>query len=140
MDMEPFPRDSASSADTTPRDGTPHHGTPGRATPHQVTPREDPPREDTPREAALRVAAARLRARGDRASADPPRRWTVPFFYALTTRDARDHLSWVLRRVRRGEHVVITHAGVPVATVTPYGGEEPLRDAMIRVHADEALP
>jgi prevent-host-death family protein len=39
------------------------------------------------------------------------------------TRDARDRLSLLLRRVRRGEQIVISHAGYPVAKLVPYDGD-----------------
>ncbi|HET7571516.1 MAG TPA: type II toxin-antitoxin system prevent-host-death family antitoxin [Gaiellaceae bacterium] len=43
--------------------------------------------------------------------------------YAFNTRDARDLLSQLLRRVARGEEIVIAHAGRPVAKLVPYAGE-----------------
>ena len=39
------------------------------------------------------------------------------------TRDARDRFSDLLRRARRGEEIVIAHAGRPVAKLVPYNGE-----------------
>jgi prevent-host-death family protein len=47
------------------------------------------------------------------------------------TRDARDLLSHLLRRVRAGEEIVIAHAGRPVAKLVPYGGE-PCRPGLVR--------
>jgi prevent-host-death family protein len=49
----------------------------------------------------------------------------------FNTRDARDLLSELLRRVRRGEQIVIAHAGVPVAKLVPYEGE-PRRPGVVR--------
>jgi len=50
------------------------------------------------------------------------------------TGDARDSLSQLLRRVRRGEQIVIAHAGFPVAKLVPYAGEEPRRPGLVRTH------
>jgi prevent-host-death family protein len=56
------------------------------------------------------------------------------------TRDARDLFSHLLRRVRRGEEIVIAHAGRPVAKLVPYSSDRPTRQAVIRtqivVHDD----
>jgi prevent-host-death family protein len=56
------------------------------------------------------------------------------------TRDARDLFSHLLGRVRRGEEIVIAHAGLPVAKLVPYGGE-PRRPGLVRtkVLADDVL-
>jgi prevent-host-death family protein len=48
------------------------------------------------------------------------------------TRDARDLFSHLLRRVRRGEVIVIAHAGRPVARLVPYGSDLPRRKGVIR--------
>ncbi len=48
------------------------------------------------------------------------------------TRDARDLLSHLLRRVRNGEEIVIAHAGRPVAKLIPYSGDGPRRPGIIR--------
>ncbi len=48
------------------------------------------------------------------------------------TRDARDLFSHLLRRVRRGEEIVIAHAGIPVAKLIPYSGDGPLRRGVVR--------
>jgi prevent-host-death family protein len=47
------------------------------------------------------------------------------------TRDARDRFSDLLRRARRGEEIVIAHAGRPVAKLVPYNGE-PRRPGVVR--------
>lgn len=47
------------------------------------------------------------------------------------TGDARDLFSHLLRRVRRGEEIVVAHAGRPVAKLVPYSGE-PTRPGLIR--------
>jgi prevent-host-death family protein len=47
------------------------------------------------------------------------------------TRDARDRFSDLLRRARRGEEIVIAHAGWPVAKLVPYDGE-PRRPGIVR--------
>jgi prevent-host-death family protein len=47
------------------------------------------------------------------------------------TRDARDRFSKLLRRARRGEEIVIAHAGRPVAKLVPYLGE-PRRPGIVR--------
>jgi prevent-host-death family protein len=47
------------------------------------------------------------------------------------TRDARDRFSDLLRRARRGEEIVIAHAGWPVAKLVPYSGE-PRRPGIVR--------
>jgi prevent-host-death family protein len=56
------------------------------------------------------------------------------------TRDARDLFSHLLRRVRRGEEIVIAHAGRPVAKLVPYSSDGPRRQGVIRaqvvVHDD----
>jgi prevent-host-death family protein len=49
----------------------------------------------------------------------------------FNTRDARDLFSQLLRRVRRGEQIVIAHAGRPVAKLVPYAGE-PRRPGIVR--------
>jgi prevent-host-death family protein len=54
--------------------------------------------------------------------------------YALAeynTGDARDLFSHLLHRVRYGEHIVIAHAGRPVAKLVPYEGE-PRRPGLVR--------
>ena len=48
------------------------------------------------------------------------------------TRDARDLFSHLLRRVRRGEEIVIAHAGRPVAKLVPYSSDGPHRHGVIR--------
>ena len=48
------------------------------------------------------------------------------------TRDARDLFSHLLRRVRRGEVIVIAHAGRPVAKLIPFSGDSPRERAVIR--------
>jgi prevent-host-death family protein len=61
---------------------------------------------------------------GWRRHATPPGDATPrQLFVVFTTRDARDRLSLLLRRVRRGEHIVISHAGCPVAKLVPYDGD-----------------
>ena len=56
------------------------------------------------------------------------------------TGEARDLFAHLLRRVRRGEEIVISHAGHPVAKLIPYSGTGPHRRAVIRtqivVHDD----
>lgn len=47
------------------------------------------------------------------------------------TGDARDLFSHLLRRVRRGEEIVVAHAGRPVAKLVPYSGE-PTRPGLLR--------
>jgi prevent-host-death family protein len=47
------------------------------------------------------------------------------------TRDARDRFSDLLRRARRGEEIVIAHAGWPVAKLVPYDGA-PRRPGVVR--------
>jgi prevent-host-death family protein len=49
------------------------------------------------------------------------------------TRDARDLLSHLLRRVRQGEEIVIAHAGQPVAKLIPYSGDAPRQPGIVRV-------
>lgn len=48
------------------------------------------------------------------------------------TRDARDLLSHLLRRVRRGEEIVIANAGTPIAKLVPYSSDVPHRPGVIR--------
>jgi len=48
------------------------------------------------------------------------------------TRDARDLFSHLLRRVRRGEEIVIAHAGRPVAKLVPFSDDGPRRQGVIR--------
>jgi prevent-host-death family protein len=67
-------------------------------------------RHTTPRDATLGDATA-----GDAT----PRRLLIEY----TTRDARDRLSLLLRQVRRGEEIVITHGGYPVAKLIPFDGD-----------------
>ena len=59
------------------------------------------------------------------------------------TGEARDLFSHLVRRVRRGEEIVIAHAGYPVAKLIPYSGTGPHRRGVIRtqivVH-DERQP
>jgi prevent-host-death family protein len=49
------------------------------------------------------------------------------------TRDARDLLSHLLRRVRQGEEIVIAHAGRPVAKLVPYSGDAPRQPGIVRL-------
>ena len=49
------------------------------------------------------------------------------------TRDARDLLSHLLRRVRQGEEIVIAHAGMPVAKLIPYSGDVPRQPGIVRM-------
>lgn len=55
-----------------------------------------------------------------RSQATPPRQ-AKPVQY--NTSEAKDLFCALLRRVRRGEEVVIAHAGHPVAKLVPYRGE-----------------
>ena len=59
------------------------------------------------------------------------------------TGEAKDLLCHLLRRVRRGEEIVIAHAGRPVAKLIPYSGDGPRRRGVVRaqivVH-DERRP
>jgi prevent-host-death family protein len=50
------------------------------------------------------------------------------------TSDARDLFSHLLRRVRRGEEIVVAHAGTPIAKIIPFNGSEPTRPGVIRAH------
>ena len=50
------------------------------------------------------------------------------------TTEARTLFAQLLRRVRRGEHVVIAHAGQPVAKLVPFDGGAPRRSGVIRAH------
>jgi prevent-host-death family protein len=47
------------------------------------------------------------------------------------TYEARALFSDLLRRVRRGEEIVIAHAGHPVAVLTPYREEVPRQPGVI---------
>src|SRR5207244_9756034 len=49
------------------------------------------------------------------------------------TYDARALFSQLLRRVRDGERIVIAHAGIPVAVLSPYK-PHPRRPGVIRAH------
>ena len=46
-----------------------------------------------------------------------------PRLVQYNTYEARSLFSELLRRVRRGEEIVIAHAGRPVAKLVPYRGE-----------------
>jgi prevent-host-death family protein len=48
--------------------------------------------------------------------------------------DARNVFSHRLRRVRRGEEIVIAHAGEPVAKLIPVRAQPPTRPGMLRMH------
>jgi antitoxin (DNA-binding transcriptional repressor) of toxin-antitoxin stability system len=50
------------------------------------------------------------------------------------TYDARNLFCDLVRRVRRGERIVIAHAGVPVAILTPYTAPVAIRPGVIRAH------
>lgn len=56
--------------------------------------------------------------------------------------DARNVFSHLLRRVRRGEEIVIAHAGEPVAKLIPFRSEVPTRPGMLRMHllVNDGLP
>ncbi|HWM18178.1 MAG TPA: type II toxin-antitoxin system prevent-host-death family antitoxin [Ilumatobacteraceae bacterium] len=45
--------------------------------------------------------------------------------YVASVHDARSNLSELLRRVERGEEIVITRAGVPVAKLVPFAAKAP---------------
>jgi prevent-host-death family protein len=61
----------------------------------------------------------------------PPGDATPRHLAEYNTRDARDLFSHLLRRVRRGEEIVVAHAGRPVAKLVPYSGE-PTRPGLVR--------
>jgi antitoxin (DNA-binding transcriptional repressor) of toxin-antitoxin stability system len=50
------------------------------------------------------------------------------------TYDARNLFCELVRRVRRGERIVIAHAGIPVAIMTPFEGPVSTRAGVIRAH------
>jgi prevent-host-death family protein len=50
------------------------------------------------------------------------------------THDARNVFSHLLGRVRRGEQIVIAHAGRPIAKLVPYDGEAETRPGFLRLH------
>jgi prevent-host-death family protein len=52
------------------------------------------------------------------------------------TYDARNLFCELVRRVRRGERIVIAHAGVPVAVMSPYEDRGPTRPGVIRAQLD----
>jgi prevent-host-death family protein len=49
------------------------------------------------------------------------------------TYDARNLLSHLLRRVRKGEEIVIAHAGDPIAKLVPYRKEVERRPGVFRI-------
>jgi prevent-host-death family protein len=59
-----------------------------------------------------------------------PRQAELPPKY--NTGEARDLFTHLLRRVRRGEEIVIAHAGRPVAKLVPYSSDAPHRHGVIR--------
>ncbi len=60
---------------------------------------------------------------------------TAPTVLAqYNTHDARNVFSHLLRRVRRGETIVIAHAGRPVAKLVPYRDDEITRPGFVRLH------
>src|SRR5262249_44127750 len=69
---------------------------------------------------------------GRQASVAQPRAPTTLAQY--NTHDARNVFSHLLRRVRRGETIVIAHAGRPVAKLVPYEDPEVTRPGFLRVH------
>jgi antitoxin (DNA-binding transcriptional repressor) of toxin-antitoxin stability system len=50
------------------------------------------------------------------------------------TYDARNLFCELVRRVRCGERIVIAHAGIPVAIMTPFEGPVATRAGVIRAH------
>ena len=50
------------------------------------------------------------------------------------THDARNVFSHLIQRVRRGEEIVIAHAGRPVAKLIPHSEEAGTRPGFLRVH------
>jgi prevent-host-death family protein len=49
------------------------------------------------------------------------------------TYDARNLFSQLVRRARRGEEIVIAHAGIPVAKLVPYTEAVPTRPGIFRL-------
>jgi prevent-host-death family protein len=49
------------------------------------------------------------------------------------TYDARNLFSQLVRRARRGEEIVIAHAGTPVAKLVPYTEDVPTRPGIFRL-------
>lgn len=56
------------------------------------------------------------------------------------TRDARDRFSLLIRLVRGGEHVLISHAGHPVAKLVPYDGDGSERRRPGVIRAEVVVP
>ena len=59
-----------------------------------------------------------------------PTRPTLPFY---NTGEAKASLSALLRRVRRGEVIVIAHAGQPIAKLVPFKHDSEVHPGIVRL-------
>jgi prevent-host-death family protein len=59
---------------------------------------------------------------------------TEPALAQYNVYDARNLFSHLLRRVRRGEEIVIAHAGHPIAKLIPIATPPTTQPGMLRMH------
>jgi prevent-host-death family protein len=52
---------------------------------------------------------------------------TEPYVTTVGAFEAKTHFSSLLERVARGEQIIITRHGTPVARLAPVGGSDPAR-------------